>query len=189
MASLERALLACLEAHEGQFRKGSTATPYATHPMQVALIVARWDGSEEEILAGLLHDVVEDCPGWSHERVAAEFGPDVARIVREVSEDKSQSWEERKRAAIRHAPELCPGAAAVKAADQVHNWRSLALELRDAADADALWASFRGGRERTLAMAAELAHALSPRLAPCAARELSEALAELLEAATRAPRI
>jgi (p)ppGpp synthase/HD superfamily hydrolase len=188
--SVERALLTCLEAHQGQFRRGSKATPYAVHPLHVALILARWGGSEAEIVAGLLHDVVEDCPRWSHERVEAEFGPNVARIVRELSEDKSRSWEERKRAAIQHAPELSPEAAAVKAADQIHNWRSLALELRGAAEADELWARFRGGRERTLAMAAELAQALSPRLAPRAARELGEALAELLEAAAmRAPRI
>jgi len=186
---VERALFACLEAHQGQFRKGSRTTPYAVHPLHVALLLARWGASEAEIVAGLLHDVVEDNAEWTHERVRSEFGPSVAGIVRELSEDKASSWEERKRAAIEHAPRLSAEAAAVKAADQVHNWRSLALELGGAADADALWAKFRGGRERTLAKAVELAQALSPRLAPGAARELQDALSGLLEAAAkRAPR-
>lgn len=182
---VERALLACLEAHQGQLRKSSRATPYAVHPLHVGLVLARWGAPEAAIVAGLLHDVVEDSAEWTHDRVHAEFGPEVAGIVRELSEDKSRSWEERKRAGIEQARRFSAEAAAVKAADQLHNWRTLAHELRVAVDVDALWRRFRGGRERTLALSGELAAALAPRLPPGAARELREALAGLLEADAR----
>ena len=69
-AGVEAALRASLLAHEGQTRKGD-ATPYITHPFHVALLLARSGADDVTIQAGLLHDVVEDCEGWTPERVAA----------------------------------------------------------------------------------------------------------------------
>jgi len=178
-AGIERAIKAALAAHEGQTRKGDEETPYVTHPLHVALILARWGQASEVIQAGVLHDVVEDCDGWSVDRVRAEFGDDVAAIVDQLTEDKTRSWEERKRTGIEHVAHMTPAAAHVKAADKLHNLRSLVATLRDAPEREAVFARFNGGRDGTLRVARELVEALATRLAGEPAAALRAALAEL----------
>jgi (p)ppGpp synthase/HD superfamily hydrolase len=182
-ASTDRALRLCLEAHAGQARKGDGA-PYAVHPAHVALILTQWGADPEVVQAGLLHDVVEDCAGWDIQRLERELGSRVAEIVRQLSEDKSRPWSERKQAAIEHAPHLSPDAALVKAADKLHNLRSLAESLRHTSDAAAVWARFNGGRDATLRMSERLIDVLGPRLEPRIARQLRDALTALLAVAS-----
>lgn len=172
--AIERALQVALSAHEGQLRKSARPVPYVVHPLHVALVLARWGQDEDVIVAGLLHDVVEDCPGWTSARVEAEFGHNVARIVGELTEDKSKTWDERKTWAVQHVPHLSPQAATIKAADKLHNLQSLAADLRAEA-ADSVWARFRGGREKTLHIALEMVEALSTRVEPKVARALRAA--------------
>ena len=174
-AAVERALCAALEAHAGQVRKGS-GVPYAVHPLHAALIVARWGFDDETIQAALLHDVVEDCPGWTADRLHAEFGPEVASVVLELTEDKRLPWEERKERAIAAVPELSQRACAVKAADKLHNLFTLARALEGTSDAGDVWARFKGGRDRTLAKDRRLVAALAQRLGVEPARELAQAL-------------
>jgi (p)ppGpp synthase/HD superfamily hydrolase len=159
---IERALRAAVLAHAGQTRKGSEL-PYFTHPAHVALILARVGASKSAIQAGLLHDVVEDCEEWTGERVALEFGAEVAAIVAELTEDKTKSWEERKLAAASKAQTMSSEGALVKAADQLHNLCTLREALEEAADPTAVWAGFKGGREETIRMARLLVEALSGR--------------------------
>lgn len=186
---IERALAASLAAHEGQSRKGECATPYVIHPMHVALMLARFGLDDDVIAAGLLHDVVEDCPAWSNERVQAEFGAHVAGIVSQLTEDKSRSWDERKQAAIAKVPHMSPEAASVKACDKLHNLHSLVNQLRDAQDPELVWAKFKGGRERTLAMSHDLVEALTQRVDARIAKALRAALRSLFEISEeRAPR-
>ena len=181
-SAVEQALCAALEAHAGQVRRGSDV-PYAVHPLHAALIVARWGFDDETIQAALLHDVVEDNPAWTAERVRREFGEDVASIVLELTEDKSRSWEERKEHAIAAIPALSPRACAVKAADKLHNLSTLARALHGAPDAGQVWARFKGGRERTLQKDRRLVAALSERLGGAPAGELLKALQAVEEAA------
>jgi (p)ppGpp synthase/HD superfamily hydrolase len=178
---IERAILAALEAHAGQRRKGGERPPYAVHPLHVALLLARFGAGDELIQAGLLHDVVEDSAVWTSARVEEEFGERVAGVVAELSEDKSRSWDERKRAAIEEAPRLSEGAALVKACDQLHNLCTLLAELEAAERPEAVWTQFRGGRERTLEMARGLLEALGGRIPAPLSRELGGVL-EALEA-------
>ena len=177
--SIERALVVALAAHEGQFRKGDGRTPYVVHPLHAAIAIARLGGSEIEIQAALLHDVVEDCPSWTAERLEREFGARVAGIVAELTEDKSRPWVERKEASIESVPRLSPEAARVLAMEKLHNWMCLAAELRGAADPGRVWSAFRGGRDETLRVARELADALGARLEPALADRLRRAVAEL----------
>ena len=183
--AVERALRTTFAAHEGQTRKGDARVPYATHPVHVALLLARHGADDVALQAALLHDVVEDCPGWSVERVAREFGREVAAVVAELSEDKGLGWEERKRAQVDEVARLSQRALAVKAADKLHNLATLAADLRRASDPELVWRSFRGGRDRTLAMSGDLVRALAARLEPGLARELSAAYDELAAAARR----
>ncbi|MCC7011118.1 MAG: bifunctional (p)ppGpp synthetase/guanosine-3',5'-bis(diphosphate) 3'-pyrophosphohydrolase [Planctomycetes bacterium] len=179
---IERALAVSIAAHEGQWRKSATPVPYVVHPLHVALMLARFGQEEDVIIAGLLHDVVEDGPGWTLQHIESEFGHHVARLVAELTEDKSKSWEERKGAQIAHVPHMSPQAATVKAADKLHNLQNLASELRTHPSPDEVWARFRKGRERTLAMSRELVEALAARVEPKVAKSLRRALELVLDA-------
>lgn len=188
---VERAIRVALEAHAGQSRKAAPTVPYAVHPVHVALLLAASGADEEVVQAGLLHDVVEDCPDWDAGRLAAEFGPRVAGIVAELTEDKSLRWEERKRGAIEAVPGLSPAALWIKAIDKLHNLESLCACLEGAADPEAIWEHFTGGRERTLAMARGLVEALGgrvPPLSPGLARALREVVGRLEHLGDPAPR-
>lgn len=182
-AALERALRVAFEAHAGQTRKGLERVPYATHSAHVALILARTGADEITLAAALLHDVAEDCPGWSVARLEREFGSEVARVVGELTEDKSLTWEQRKRHQVECVPQLSERALRVKAADKLHNLRTLAADLARAGDRELVWGRFHGGRERTLALSRELVVALAARLPEEFARELGAALDELERAA------
>ena len=176
---LERAIHAALEAHDGQYRKNGDGVPYIVHPLQVALYLARAGCAEHVVLAGVLHDVVEDCESWTVARVAEEFGEEVAGIVDDLTEDKDLGWDERKQWAVDHVPEMREGAVAVKAADKLQNLSSLRLALRESDDASAVWAHFKGGREKTLAASRALVDALCARAPAALADPLRQVMADL----------
>ena len=184
---VERALRVVVLAHDGQTRKGSDV-PYVTHVLHVSMMLARRGMDEDLIVAGLLHDVVEDCDDWTLERVADEFGPHVKSIVDQLTEDKSRTWQERKQHAIDKVPHMSPEAATVKAADKLHNLQTLLTALREADDHEAVWSRFTGGRERTLDMDARLVEVLCGRIDSNLGIALRAAQAAVAEAAGRAPR-
>jgi (p)ppGpp synthase/HD superfamily hydrolase len=185
-AGIERALRVALSAHDGQFRKGRGEVPYVVHPIHAAFMLARLGADEATIEAAILHDVVEDCEDWTEERIAAEFGERTARIVADLTEDKSKTWEERKRWAVDHVPHMSSEAVAVKAADKLHNLTSLLVDLEDAEDPADVWKQFRGGRERTIRMAEELVGALTMRADPRLVQALDETLAAIVKVVGRA---
>lgn len=182
---VERALRVAITAHAGQVRKGSEPVSYVSHPFHVALMLARLGYADAVLQAGLLHDVVEDCEGWTIERIEVEFGPSVREIVAQLTEDKSQSWGARKRDGIERVARMSAAALAVKAADKLHNLESLLADLRASADHARVWARYNGGRERTLAMSSELVRALEARADPRIAQPLRKTLDEILAAAER----
>ena len=161
-AQVERALQASLGAHHGQERKGER-TPYVAHPFHVALILASAGGDEVMLQAALLHDVVEDCEGWTLARVEAEFGIDVARIVGDLTEVEGGTWEVRKEAALAQVAHMQADALAVKAADKLHNMRSLLARLEAEADAESVWKVFSRGPGPTIDYARRLSGALAAR--------------------------
>ena len=112
--------------HKDQRRKYPNAdVPYMSHVAGVAAVLARHGFSEEVVAAGALHDVLEDC-GVTHEELAAKFGQTVADLVRHVSEeDKSLSWEERKKAYVAHFAVKPWEAQAITLADKIDNFQSI----------------------------------------------------------------
>jgi predicted enzyme related to lactoylglutathione lyase len=144
----EEALRLSAGAHRGQVRKG-TDVPYITHPVHVSAILQRHGFSREVVLAGLLHDVVED-QDVPLEGIEGRFGARVAEIVEALSERKTQvdhagrsevcPWHVRKHEAVERIRRASAGAAAVKAADTLHNARSIAHDLRR--EGDAVWQRF-----------------------------------------------
>ncbi len=181
--AIERAITAAVTAHEGQVRKGDGGAPYAVHPVHMALILARRGMEESSIVAALLHDTIEDCESWDLERVEREFGEHVARIVDELTEDKTKSWRERKETGIAHIARMSAEAVTIKAVDQLHNLESLRVELEETTDPDGVWSHFRGGRKGTLEIATRKVEALEKRIDPRLSRELRRVLDRLIELA------
>jgi guanosine-3',5'-bis(diphosphate) 3'-pyrophosphohydrolase len=121
-----RALAFAAHRHRRQLRKGSDPSPYINHPIAVANVLVN-EGNVHDtalICAALLHDTIEDTETTAAE-LEAEFGAEIARIVQELTDDKSLPPETRKRLQIEHAPSLSRGARLVKLADKTCNLRDL----------------------------------------------------------------
>lgn len=111
--------------HDGQKRKDENAYPFIVHPIDVASILIKAGVTDNDVLnAAILHDVVEDTSA-TYEEVKTKFGKSVADYVQEVSDDKSLSKLERKKAQIEHAKVISEGAKLIKLADKISNLTSL----------------------------------------------------------------
>jgi len=110
------------EKHRNQRRKDPEASPYINHPIQVAEMIWRVGKiyDIETIIAGLLHDTVEDTQ-TTLEELEENFGLEIANVVKEVSDDKSLEVPERKRLQIEHAPYISQRAKWVKLSDKICN--------------------------------------------------------------------
>lgn len=184
-ARYDAALALAARAHRDQLRKG-TDLPYITHPVHVSIILIRHGFSEDLAIAGLLHDVVEDTD-TSLAPIGAEFGDDLARLVEAVTETKSADgaalpWEQRKAEKLAHLQAAGPDVAALKAADAIHNLRSISADLRSAGPV--VWERFKRGPAPTLGYYHAILDAVRAKLGahPIVA-ELADAVAELEEAA------
>ncbi len=140
-----------LGLHARQQRKISGA-PYAAHLLAVAATVLEHGGTEDEAIAALLHDAVEDQGGLATRAViAARFGEPVAAMVEACSDSHTvpkPPWQERKERYVAHLRNAPPPVRLISAADKLHNARSLLADYRR--EGDALWRHFHGGRDRTL---------------------------------------
>jgi guanosine-3',5'-bis(diphosphate) 3'-pyrophosphohydrolase len=112
--------------HRDQRRKGAEASPYINHPIAVANVLANEAGIADPTIlaAALLHDTIEDTDTTAKE-LELEFGPVIAAIVVEVTDDKSLLKMERKRLQIEHAATLSTPAKLVKLADKICNVRDM----------------------------------------------------------------
>jgi (p)ppGpp synthase/HD superfamily hydrolase len=139
----DAALAFASDFHRSQVRKG-TKIPYISHPLAVAAIVMEHGGDEDEAIAALLHDVIEDGGGPSaRTEISAHFGERVARIVDGCTDTDQQPkppWRERKEAYITHLRNADPSGALVSAADKLHNARSIMADYR--VQGEALWKRF-----------------------------------------------
>lgn len=129
-AALLRAALFAARVHATHRRKGAAGEPYVNHVLEVAGILAAHGAPAEAVLAGLLHDTVEDSGDdpepITHERLVAEFGEAVAGIVAEATDDKSLPKETRKALQVRQAPKKSDAAKMLKLADKISNLRAIA---------------------------------------------------------------
>jgi (p)ppGpp synthase/HD superfamily hydrolase len=112
--------------HRDQRRKGAEASPYINHPIEVAELLARVGGVTDSVIlqAAILHDTLEDTQTTPAE-LDTIFGPEVRKVVEEITDDKQLSKAERKRLQIVHAPHLSVRAKVVKLADKIANVRSI----------------------------------------------------------------
>jgi (p)ppGpp synthase/HD superfamily hydrolase len=124
-ARILEATLFAARAHAGQTRKGAAAEPYVNHVIEVAAILAEAGAPEDAIIAGLLHDTVEDTEA-THADLVAAFGATVADIVAEATDDKSLPKETRKALQVSLAPKKSDAAKQLKLADKISNLRAIA---------------------------------------------------------------
>jgi (p)ppGpp synthase/HD superfamily hydrolase len=218
-SAVDRALIVAALAHHSKRRKG-TEIPYIMHPFHVGLILQRYGYPEEVVVAGFLHDVVEDMPFGDHAlqgRIAAtfpgaefptgvgletfrkaflqfmdtQFGPAVMELVTLVTEPKNDGsppkvWRERKQCQLKHLAVAAPDGAALKAADLLHNIRSVLRDLKrdgapvmkrfNAGPEDTLW--WYESASRLAAERLEQGHGLAAEVLD-AVRELRETLQNL----------
>ena len=147
----DEALVLAARLHAKQMRKG-TSIPYIAHLLAVASIVLEQGGSEDEAIAALLHDAIEDQGGTPTRQLIRErFGEDVVEIVNGCTDTESMPkppWRARKEAYIAHLADAPAPVRLVSAADKLHNARAILADYR--AIGETLWERFNGGKEGTL---------------------------------------
>lgn len=170
---LERAIRLVLQAHAGQVRKLEPDVPYATHPLHVAFLVREAGGSEDATIAALLHDVLEDSDLTSEE-LEESFGSSVSGIVREVSEDKSLEWSERKAGLVARLATASAEACLVAAADKTHNLAT--LHAAHERYGESVWKAFRAPPRETIRFYEDALAVLRKRVPAGLSRDFATAL-------------
>jgi (p)ppGpp synthase/HD superfamily hydrolase len=158
---INHALAFAAKHHDQQVRKG-TRLPYLTHPANVAIILTRYGCDESTVVAGILHDVVEDCVTKDYtrdmleNRIGSKFGEEVLEAVLAVThrnyddegneftpEEKKEDYLDRLGAADDRARWVC-------AADKLHNANSILADLKRTEWPENVWARFKVGKDGTI---------------------------------------
>lgn len=132
------------EKHEGQCRKG-TMIPYIVHPMETMQILHSMNAGVELMMAGVLHDTLEDTE-TTYDELELLFGKKVASWVQAHTEDKEKTWEERKEKEIKDTVEGDINLKALVLADKLANLRAIARDYTRVGDE--LWARFSKGKKK-----------------------------------------
>ncbi len=185
---LAQALGIAIEAHDGQGRKASNI-PYIAHPMAVAALVLEYGGDENQAIAGLLHDTIEDGGARYAQRIDDEFGPAVLAMVEACSDgtaearaahrDRKADSLARKAAYLRNLeqhPQTDP-ALLVSACDKLHNVRSILADLHRIGPQ--IFDRFNVSRAQTLAHYQALADIFQAKQVP-AADDLARAVKKMI---------
>lgn len=145
------ALIFATQLHAKQTRKGGKI-PYIAHLLGVASIALENGANEDEAIAALLHDAIEDQGGAAtREEIRRRFGDTVTEIVdgcTEIDGIPKPPWRQRKEAYIAHIPTASASVRLVSACDKLHNVRSILNDYRLLGDA--VWNRFKGGKDGTL---------------------------------------
>lgn len=170
-----RAVAFAADRHRFQRRKDDASSPYINHPIEVAQVLVIEAGVDDEttLIAALLHDTVEDTE-TTIEEIRELFGPAVAAVVAEVTDDTSLPRNERRRIQLERAGGVSHEAKLVKIADKISN-------IRDVASRPPTGWTLERRREYVL-WAASVAHECAgvvPKLDELAEKELNRAIATL----------
>jgi (p)ppGpp synthase/HD superfamily hydrolase len=158
---INHALAFAAKHHDRQVRKG-TRLPYLTHPANVAIVLTRYGRDEDTVIAGILHDVIEDCLRENYtrdmlgQRIGDKFGMSVLDTVLAVTQrsiDDSGtdlSSEERRDDYLERLEQASESARWVCAADKLHNAGTLVADLKRTIDPATIWGRFSAGRDGTV---------------------------------------
>ena len=144
MSLVDQATQYIARKHEGQYR-GGLNVPYSTHLFGVARILKAANYEDDIVVAGLLHDVLEDTDA-TEEDVRELFGENILMLVKAVSEqDKSLNWEQRKQYMINQIKYLSENTLAIILAEKIQNVRAIKYELSQLGEST--WNHFNAGEE------------------------------------------
>jgi len=159
---INHALAFAAKHHDQQVRKG-TRLPYLTHPANVALILTRYGQDDDTVIAGILHDVIEDTVRQAYtremleQRIREKFGDGILATVHQVThrlvddDDVELSPADRKQDYLDRLAQASEQARWVCAADKLHNAATIVADLRRTVDPDSVWGRFKLGKEGTSA--------------------------------------
>ncbi len=176
--NIQKAINIASRLHAGQVRKGSGDLPYISHPFSVAWILAQYTNDEDVVVAGLLHDILEDVKNYRFDDMVRDFGERVAQIVKGVSEDKDPNvesdekatWKERKSKYLQGLEHDSTEALMVCAADKIHNIQSMIDD--SALQGESFWAKFNAPNDEKIWFYSEVARILETRLTNPIVKEL-----------------
>lgn len=182
----ERALVYAARLHRDQRRKGS-GVPYISHLLAVCELALEYGGDEDEAIAALLHDAIEDQGGAvARAEILRQFGPRVTEIVdgcTDTDQSPKPPWRARKEEYIQHMSDASAPVRLVSACDKLHNARSLVMDYRVCGDA--LWSRFTGRRSGTLWYYRAMVNALRAAGSAPVVDELDRVVTELERLASR----
>ncbi len=169
---ISQALALAVEAHTGQKRKG-TDIPYVAHPMGVASIALDHGADEEQAMAALLHDAIEDGGAKYAQLIRDKFGDRVADIVEGCTDGipddsgKKAPWKIRKEQYLAHLKNASDDVLLVSGSDKLHNARAIVEDLLRIGTA--VYDRFTATKEQTLWYYESLANIFSERGTPVSA--------------------
>jgi (p)ppGpp synthase/HD superfamily hydrolase len=174
------ALTYATELHAKQVRK-SSGVPYISHLLGVTSIALEYGANEDEAIAALLHDAIEDQGGAAtREEIRRRFGDTVTAIVDGCTDAETipkPPWRQRKEAYIATIPQASPSIILVSAADKLHNARSILKDYRTLGET--VWERFKGGKDGTLWYYRAVVEAFIAREKTPLIKELERVVAEL----------
>ena len=165
---------ACI-AHEGQ-KRGDGTTPYITHPLAVGLILSEYGYDEDTIIAGILHDVIEDTD-FSFDDIKERFGDNVADMVLAVTEDNTLPRDQIFISYLLSVKNSKKEIKAVCAADMLHNRLSLIQELKKGNTK--IWDALHSNKERYLRLSYERLDAVKESISEKFVNEIENSLREI----------
>jgi (p)ppGpp synthase/HD superfamily hydrolase len=178
---LSPALALAIEAHQGQIRK-STQIPYISHPLAVASIALEFGASEDQAIAALLHDTIEDGGRKYEEVILVQFGQYVHDLVQGCTDGtpdhsgQKAPWIERKTAYLNHLQEASDEVLLVSCSDKLHNARAIVSDLIN--EGPSVFERFSSTPEQTLWYYRQLANVFTNRKTP-PAKALESAVSQM----------
>ena len=169
MSKLSNALALAVQAHEGQVRK-STTIPYISHPMAVASIALEFGATEDQAIAALLHDAIEDGGTQYASIIKTQFGDHVHNLVQGCTDGtpdasgKKAPWLERKTAYLQHLEASSDDVLLVSCSDKLHNARAIVSDLIN--EGPSVFNRFSSTTEQTLWYYRQLAMIFNNRKTP-----------------------
>jgi len=177
----QAALNMAFTLHQNQSRKG-LQEPYFAHLMSVSALVLENGGSENQAIAALLHDAIEDQPEYiSLEEIKTEFGEEVAEIVDGCTDSYTKpkaDWDLRKTSYLEKLKTNPNTILLVSLADKVHNARSILRDLQE--EGDQVWERFKGKKTGTLWYYQSLANIFDEAPFPALRKELRQLVEEII---------
>jgi len=182
---IQKAIIEAAILHKDQLRK-EAPIPFIVHPYSVAVILSNYTDDEDIIVAGLLHDVLEDVPNYDATKMKKDFGERVYKIVKGVSEDKDpnekkkktiEDWKRCKQGYIDNLRDDSFEVLMVSCADKIHNLLSMQEVYKK--HGEDLWKMFSGPKEEQMWFYREVLAILKERLDGDIVKELEKVYKEM----------